>query len=320
MSDTTPPEGDFAFRGGAGEAKFPEMPYGGALSFLRRRYSRDLAGVDVAVSGIPFDSATSNRSGARLGPRAVRAASSMVAELDGFPWGFDPFDHLEVVDYGDCQFDFGYQHHAVEVIEAHADAILATDTTMLTLGGDHFVTYPLLKAHAKVHGPLALIHFDAHSDTWPDDGERLDHGSMFLRAAREGIVDPTRSIQIGIRTVNPADHGYTIRTAPWIHEHGPAAVVGDIRSVVGDHKAYVTFDIDCLDPAHAPGTGTPVVGGLSTAQALAILRSLGECNLVGFDVVEVAPAYDHAEITALAAATIGHDMLCLLAEQRRTSP
>lgn len=293
------------------------MVYGGALSFFRRRYSRDLDGVDVAVSGIPFDSATSNRSGARLGPRGIRAASSMVAELNAFPWGFDPFDLIEVVDYGDCQFDFGYQHHAVEVIEAHADAILATDTTMLTLGGDHFVTYPLLRAHAKVHGPLSLVHFDAHSDTWDDDGERLDHGSMFLRAAREGLIDPQRSIQIGIRTANNESHGFTILDAPWVHDHGSAAVVAEIERVVGDHKAYLTFDIDCLDPAFAPGTGTPVVGGLSTAQALAILRSLGRLHLVGFDVVEVAPAYDHAEITALAAASIAHDMLCLLAEQRQ---
>jgi agmatinase len=295
------------------------MVYGGALSFLRRRYSRDLTGVDVAVSGIPFDSATSNRSGARLGPRAVRAASSMVAELDAFPWGFDPFDILEVVDYGDCQFDFGYQHHAVEVIEAHADAILATDTTMLTIGGDHFVTYPLLRAHAKVHGPMALVHFDAHSDTWDDDGQRLDHGSMFLRAANEGLVDPSRSIQVGLRTHNDHTHGFTILDAPWVHEHGSAAVVDEITRVVGDHPAYLTFDIDCLDPAFAPGTGTPVTGGLSSAQALGILRSLAGLNLVGFDVVEVAPAYDHAEITALAAATIGHDMLCLLAEKKQAN-
>ncbi len=313
----TPPPGDFAFRGAPGDAKSPEMVYGGALSFLRRRYSRDLDGVDVAVSGIPFDSATSNRPGARLGPRAVRAASSMVAELDAFPWGFDPFTVLEVVDYGDCQFDFGYQHHAVEVIEAHADAILATDTTMLTIGGDHFVTYPLLRAHAKMHGPMALVHFDAHSDTWDDDGERLDHGSMFLRAANEGLIDPARSIQIGIRTHNDHSHGFTQVDAPWIHEHGPAAAVDEITRVVGDQRAYVTFDIDCLDPAYAPGTGTPVPGGLSSAQALRILRSLGGLHLIGFDVVEVAPAYDHAEITALAAATIGHDMLCLLAAQRR---
>ncbi|MEZ5168785.1 MAG: agmatinase [Acidimicrobiales bacterium] len=293
------------------------MVYGGALSFLRRRYSRDLTGVDVAVSGVPFDSATSNRPGARLGPRAIRAASAMVAELDAFPWGFDPFTRLEVVDYGDCLFDFGYQHRAVEVIEAHADAILATDTTMLTLGGDHFVTYPLLRAHAKVHGPLALVHFDAHSDTWDDDGARLDHGSMFLRAAREGLLDPARSVQVGIRSANADTHGFTIVTAPEVHRIGPAAVLDRIHEVVGDHRAYLTFDIDCLYPAFAPGTGPPVPGGLSTAQALEILRGLGGLDLVGFDVVEVAPAYDHAEITALAAATVGHDMLCLLAERRQ---
>lgn len=320
MTDT-PPEGDYAFRGRPGQPKWPEMVYGGALSFLRRRYSRDLDGVDVAVSGVPFDSATSNRPGARLGPRAIRAASSMVAELDAFPWGFDPFDLLEVVDYGDCQFDFGYQHHAVAVIEAHADAILATDTKMLTFGGDHFVTYPLLRAHARHHGPMSLVHFDAHSDTWADDGDRLDHGSMLLRASREGLIDPTRSIQIGIRTVNPDTHGFTVRTAPWVHEVGPAAVVEEIERVVGSHRVYLTFDIDCLDPAFAPGTGTPVPGGLSTAQALEILRGLAGLDLVGFDVVEVAPAYDHGEITALAAATVGHDLLCLLAEQRqRNSP
>jgi len=317
VSDSSPPEGDFAFRGQPGQPKWPEMVYGGALSFLRRRYSRDLNGVDVAVSGIPFDSATSNRPGARFGPRGIRAASTMVAELDGFPWGFDPFDLIEVVDYGDCQFDFGYQHHAVAIIEAHARAILTTGTTMLTFGGDHFVTYPLLRAHAEVHGPLALVHFDAHSDTWADDGERLDHGSMFLRAAREGIIDPARSIQVGIRTVNSETHGFTVRTAPWVHEHGPAAVIEEILRVVGEHQAYLTFDIDCLDPAFAPGTGTPVPGGLSSAQALAVIRGLGPLNLVGFDVVEVAPTYDHAEITALAAATVAHDLLCLLAERRQ---
>ena len=315
-----PPEGDFAFRGLAGDSKFPEMPYGGALSFLRRRYSRDLDGVDIAVSGIPFDSATSNRSGARLGPRAIRAASSMVAELNSFPWGFDPFDHLEVVDYGDCQFDFGYQHHAAEVIEDWADTILATDTKMLTLGGDHFVAYPILVAHAKIYGPLALVHFDAHSDTWSDDGDRLDHGSMFRRAADQGLVDPSRSIQIGIRTANSDTHGFHVRTAPWVHTNGTDATVEEIRRVVGDSSAYLTFDIDCLDPSCAPGTGTPVVGGLTTTQALAIVRELAGIDFVGFDIVEVAPAYDHGEITALAAAQLGHDFLCLLALRNGAQP
>lgn len=289
------------------------MTYGGALSFLRRRYTRDLEGADVVVSGIPFDAATSNRSGARGGPRAIRAASTGLAELGSFPFGFDPLTVLNVVDYGDCFLDFGYPQHVVEAVEAHADEILASGATMLTFGGDHFVTYPLLRAHAKVHGPLSLVHFDAHSDTWPDDGERLDHGSMFLRAAREGLIDPERSIQVGIRTDNELTHGFTIVTSPWIHQNGVEATVEHICRVVGDNKAYFTFDIDCLDPAFAPGTGTPVAGGLSTAQALGLIRALTAIDFVGADVVEVAPSYDHAEVTALAAATVAYDFLCLLA-------
>ncbi len=293
-----------------------DMTYAGALSFMRRKYTRDLTGVDVAVTGIPFDCATSNRSGARLGPRAIRAASTDLASLDAVPFGFDPFDTLAVVDYGDCHLDYGYPQHVVAGVEAHADEILSAGASMLSLGGDHFVTYPLLRAHEKLHGPLSLVHFDAHSDTWEDDGERLDHGSMFLRAAREGIVEPDRSVQIGIRTHNDETHGYNILTAPWVHRQGADATIAEIKRVVGDRKAYVTFDIDCLDPAFAPGTGTPVAGGLTTAQALEILRGLGDLDLVGMDITEVAPAYDHAEVTALAAATLAHDYLCLLAAKK----
>jgi len=309
------PQGDQAFISTRLYGRRSEMTYGGALSFLRRRYSRDLAGVDVAVSGIPFDAATSHRGGARFGPAAIRAASVQLAELPSFPWGFDPFDRLAVIDYGDCFLDFGHPQDVVEAVDAHAKRILASGASMLTFGGDHFVTYPLLKAHARKHGPLSLVHFDAHQDTWPDDGQRLDHGSMFLRAARDGLVDPSRSVQVGIRT-HCQTHGYTVLDAPWIHANGVEATVVEIKRVVGEHRAYLTFDIDCLDPAFAPGTGTPVVGGLSTAQALAILRSLGDLALVGMDVVEVAPAYDHAEITAIAAATLAHDYLCLLAAKR----
>lgn len=296
------------------------MTYGGALSFLRRTYTRDLADADIAVSGIPFDVATSNRPGARFGPRAIRAASTGLAELDAYPWGFDPFDTLDVADYGDCFFDWGHPEHAVEVIEQHARDILATDTMMVSLGGDHFVTYPLLRAHAEKFGPLALIHFDAHCDTWDDDGTRLDHGSMFLRALREGIIDPTRSVQVGLRTFNESDHGFTILGAPWVHREGIPAVIDVLREVVGDHAAYLTFDIDCLDPAFAPGTGTPVSGGLTTAQALDAIRSLGNFDIVGMDVVEVAPMYDVGEVTALAAATIAHDFICVQAVKAGAAP
>jgi agmatinase len=316
----TSDRGDQAFLRADLYGREHEMTYAGALSFMRRKYTRDLTGVDVAVTGIPFDCATSNRPGARLGPRAIRAASTDLAPLAAFPFGFDPFDTLAVIDYGDCHLDYGHPQHVVDRVEAHADEILSAGTAMLSLGGDHFVTYPLLRAHEKHHGPLSLVHFDAHSDTWEDDGERLDHGSMFLRAAREGIVEPGSSVQIGIRTHNDETHGYNILTAPWVHRHGTDATIAEIKRVVGDRKAYVTFDIDCLDPAFAPGTGTPVAGGLTTAQALEILRGLDGLELVGMDLVEVAPAYDHAEVTALAAATLAHDFLCLLAVKKGAVP
>ena len=317
MSDQ---RGDFAFRGDSNFGTGGDSSFAGALSFLRRRYSRDLEGVDVVVSGIPFDAATTNRPGARFGPRAIRAASTEVACLDWFPHAIPIFDHLNVVDYGDCYFESGYPERIVDVVEAHADTILRSGAKMLTFGGDHFVTYPLLKAHAKIHGPLALLHFDAHSDTWEDDGRKLDHGSMFLRAARDGIIDPERSVQVGIRTSNDSTHGFTILTAPFVHREGIPATLEHIRRVIGASKTYVTFDIDCLDPAFAPGTGTPVPGGLDTSQALDLLRGLAGMELVGFDVVEVAPAYDNAEITAIAGATIAQEMLGLLALAKGATP
>lgn len=304
---------DQAFRKQSLYGRAPEMTYSGALSFMRRRYSRDLEGVDIAVSGIPFDAATSYRPGARFGPGAIRAASTQLAELLAFPDGIDPFDTLAVVDYGDCSLDYGFPGKVIEQIEAHAREILATGTGMLTFGGDHFVTYPLLRAHVQQHGPLALVHFDAHTDTWDDEGGRLDHGTMFSRALDEGLIDPDHSVQIGIRTHNDNTRGIRILDAPWLHENRAQTAIEQIKRRVAGHPAYLTFDIDCLDPAFAPGTGTPVAGGLSSAQALAILRGLDGIDFRGADVVEVAPAYDHANITAIAAATIAHDYLVLKA-------
>ena len=308
-------DGDQAFRATQLDGRDREMTWGGATSFLRRNYTRDLSNADIAVTGVPFDMATSNRPGARFGPRAIRAASVGLAELDAYPFGFDPFATLRVADYGDCYLDYGHVEEMPDRIEAHADEILATDTMMISLGGDHFITYPLLKAHYKKYGQLSLIHFDAHSDTWDDDGQRLDHGSMFLRALREGIIDPETSVQIGIRTHNDETHGFTVLGAPWVHREGIPAVIDVVREVVGQNKAYLTFDIDCLDPSFAPGTGTPVSGGLSTAQALDAIRSLDEFDIVGADVVEVAPVYDLSEITSLAAATIAHDFISVQARK-----
>jgi agmatinase len=292
----------------------PEPTYGGALSFMRRKYTRDLDGVDAVVSGVPLDTATTNRPGARFGPRAIRAASSMLAWEKAYGMAFDPFDRLAVVDYGDCFFDHGRPETIPGAIEAHAAGIIAAGPALLSLGGDHFISYPLLKAHVQRHGgPLSLVHFDAHSDTWPDTGGRVDHGTMFHHAAKEQLVDPANSVQIGLRTTNEDTMGFNVIDAAAVHEQGIGPVVARIREIVGDLPVYLTFDIDCLDPGVAPGTGTPVCGGLSSYQALGILRGLAGIGFVGMDVVEVAPAYDVGEITALAAAHVAHEMLYLLA-------
>lgn len=287
--------------------------YAGALSFMRRKYSRDLTGVDVAVTGIPLDLATTNRPGARFGPRAIRAVSPGIAWARPWPWDFDPFDRLAVVDYGDCEFDHGHPETMVPYIEKHIAGILNGGAASLVLGGDHFVTYPVLKAYAAHHGPLSLVHFDAHSDTWSENTKRLDHGTMFYHAAKEGLIDDSRSAQIGLRTTNDEPMGFNILDARWVHENGPAATAARVKEIVGDNKVYLTFDIDCLDPAFAPGTGTPVCGGLSSFQALEIIRGLAGINVVGMDIVEVAPAYDVGEITALAGAMLAAEFLCLYA-------
>jgi agmatinase len=306
--------GDQAFLRESPHGTTSEPTYAGALSFMRRKYTRDLTGVDLVVSGVPLDTATTNRPGARFGPRAIRAASSIMAweRPYGMPW--DPFDRLAVIDYGDCVFDFGRPGSVPAAIEEHASRITGSGCGLLSLGGDHFISYPLLKAHARHHGrPLALLHFDAHSDTWPDEGGRIDHGTMFRHAANDGLIDPSRSVQIGLRTTNDDTMGFNILDGPWVHANGVDATVHQAREWLGDRPVYLTFDIDCLDPSFAPGTGTPVCGGLSTWQAIAILRKLAGINLVGMDVVEVAPAYDVGEITALAAATIAMETICLYA-------
>ena len=292
----------------------PEPTYAGVTSFMRRKYTKDLAGVDVAVLGVPLDTATTNRPGSRFGPRAIRNASTIMAWERPYGMEFDPFDKLAVADVGDCFFDFGRPEKVPDEIEAHAFNIIKEGPALLTLGGDHFVSYPLLKAHARKHGkPLSLLHFDAHSDTWSDENDRIDHGTMFYWAAKNGIVDPATSVQIGLRTTNHDTMGFNVIDADTVHEQGVAAVTERARQYLGDRPVYVTFDIDCLDPSFAPGTGTPVCGGLSSHQAMSILRGLKGIDVVGMDIVEVAPAYDVGEITALAAAHLAMEILYLFA-------
>ena len=292
-----------------------EPTYSGALSFLRRCYTKDLAGVDVALVGVPFDLATTNRPGTRLGPRAIRAASASLAWCAPYAWDFDPCERLNVIDWGDVYFDAGLPHEAPEMIRTAYRGIVGAGVAPLSLGGDHFVSYPILQALHEVHGPLALIHFDAHSDTWADSEGRIDHGTMFWHAAQTGIVDVAHSIQVGMRTRNPEDHGYRVLDARWLHAYGVDACIAAIRERVGDRKCYVSFDIDFLDPAFAPGTGTPVVGGFSTHHALSLIRGLAGLHIVGMDVVEVSPPYDLSELTALAGASIAQELLAAYASR-----
>ncbi len=269
------------------------------------------------MTGVPLDTATSNRPGARFGPRGIRAASAIMSWARPWPWGFDPLERMAVIDFGDCEFDYGAPESIASTIQSHIDAILDGGAAALVLGGDHYATYPVLKSHVGRHGPLSMIHFDAHSDTWPAAEGRADHGTMFFRAVKEGLVDDETSAQIGLRTTNDAPLDFRILDAREVHASTPADIAARVRDIVGDNKVYLTFDIDCLDPSFAPGTGTPVCGGLSTHQALEIIRGLAGIDLVGMDVMEVAPAYDVGEITSLAGATIAAELLCLFAANPR---
>ncbi len=295
-----------------------ENTFGGATSFLRRRYSKDLTGVDIAVTGIPFDQAVTNRPGTRLGPRAIREASAIQAFDPPYGWGYDPMSELNIVDYGDVAFDYARVADFPEALTNHIRGILAGGAASIALGGDHYITYPILKAYAEKYGPLSLLQFDAHTDTWADDEpNRIDHGTMFYKAVKDGLIDPKRSVQVGIRTENPDTLGFNIIDAREVHETGPAAVAQKIRDILGDHPTYLTFDIDGLDPAFAPGTGTPVWGGLTSGQASIILRDIAGINLVGGDVVEVSPPFDTTGATAVAGAHIALELICLWGWTRR---
>lgn len=290
-----------------------ENAFSGATSFLRRRYTKDLTGVDVAVTGIPFDQAVTNRPGTRLGPRAIRAASSLQPYDPPYGWdGYSPLEALAIADYGDMALDYAHTADVPARIEAHINGILKAGAAAITLGGDHSITLPILRAHAAKHGPLALVQVDAHTDTWPDDDpNRIDHGTFCYTAVQEGLIDVARSVHIGIRTVVEDNLEIEIIDARALHEAGPAAAAARAKAIVGNAPCYLSFDIDALDPAFAPGTGTPVWGGLSAGQAAILLRDLAGIRLVGGDVVEVSPPFDSGDITAVAGAHVAMELLCL---------
>jgi len=272
----------------------------------------------ITVAGVPLDLGTTNRSGARFGPQAIRQASRMLVDGDHPTARIDPAGLI--ADVGDFRIALGDLGRSLTLIEGQAADI----AHLVALGGEHGITLPLLRALARRQKPVALVQFDAHVDTWPDSfGQPFGHGSVFYHAIREGLVDPRRMIQIGIRSpVERAvvdwtrEQGVSILSAQEVHEIGPKAVAERVGAVVGAAPCYLTFDIDALDPAFAPGTGTPEIGGLASWQAQAMLRRLGDLHFVGMDLVEVAPAYDVAEITSLAAATIVYEYLALVGARR----
>ncbi len=296
-----------------------ENAFGGAPSFLRRKYTKDLTGADLAITGVPFDQAVTNRTGTRLGPRAIREASTLQPYDPPYGWGFDPLTEFAVVDYGDLAFDYAKVSEFPKTLTNHIKGILDQGVGTVTLGGDHYISFPILKAYAEKFGkPLSLLHFDAHSDTWVDDDfDRIDHGTMFYKAIKLGLIDPATSVQVGIRTHNDDTMGMNIIDAREVHETGLAAVAQKIKSILGDRPTYVSFDIDCLDPAFAPGTGTPVWGGLSTGQAAIILRDIAGINMLGGDIVEVSPPFDTTGATAVAGAHVAMELICLWAWTRR---
>ena len=294
--------------------------YSNAFGYLRQPldFNPIKSDADVVVLGLPFDMAATGRSGGRMGPGAIRQASVNLAwEETRWPWNFKLSDHLKIVDAGDLVYDCGDSADFTQRVEDFATAILASGKAMLSFGGDHYVTLPLLRAHYKTHGKMALLHFDAHTDTY-SQGSKYDHGTMFFHAPKEGIIDAEHSIQIGIRTeYNRDTHAFKVIDAATANDLSADEIVAQIIERIGDLPLYITFDIDCLDPAFAPGTGTPVCGGLTSDKAMKIIRGLAGVNVVGMDVVEVAPAYDSAEITALAGATLGLEMLHIWAEANK---
>ena len=302
------------------------LAYSGVPTFMRQTPTRDLSGADVAIVGVPFDSgATSFRGGTRFGPRKIREASLAL-------WGHHhihgvaPAEALSVVDYGDVAIEMAYIEKTMQAIPAEVGAVLAAGPMVVALGGDHSISLPLLRAQAANarnagHGPLALVHFDAHTDVEPGDYE---HGTVFRHAVEEGLIDPAAFIQVGIRgslyfpdDLNVARRlGIRVLTIDDCFEMGIPAVVAAIRETVGDRRTYVTLDIDAADPAFAPGTGTPEPGGFTSYQMLQLMRGLKGLNLVGMDIVEVSPPYDHADVTAILAANLVFEYLCLVALNR----
>lgn len=301
------------------------QPFMGIPSFMRLPVSRDLKDVDIAIMGVPFDSGTSYRTGTRFGPRKIREASLMI-------WGHNstlnvtPLKTLNVVDYGDVSVIPTSIEHTMDAITKMASEIIGSGTTLITLGGDHSIALPLLRAHARKHGPVSLVHVDAHIDTWESEFEAVpySHGTPFRYALQEGLIRQGEYVQIGIRGPVSGENDYADNEMLGAHrigihevmEKGIPEILKDVHQRLRG-PVYVTVDIDSADPAFAPGTGTPEVGGLTSYQLLQLVRGLHGLNLIGFDLVEVSPPFDHGDITAILAANIVFEYLSLLAIEKK---
>lgn len=301
-------------------------PFSGIGTFGRAPFDPDGRDADVAVLGAPYDSATSYRGGTRFGPRAIREQSLLL-------WGYNnalgvaPFRELRLVDAGDVDVVPVDILATQRAIETAARRLLSQRVTLLTLGGDHSITLPLLRAHRDQYGPLAVIHFDAHPDTWDCEfaGHKYSHGTPFVRAIEEGLIDTQAYVQVGIRgpTNGPEDYadaqrlGARMITLDEFRRRTLESVLDELRLLAGTRPTYVTLDIDCVDPAFAPGTGTPEVGGLTSYEILQLVRGLVGIKIVGCDLVEVSPPFDHGAITSILAANLAFEYLSLLALARR---
>jgi agmatinase len=297
------------------------MTWAGATTFARLPNVHPDGVAEFAIVGVPYDLGVTNRPGARFGPRAIREQSSLSAEFGGiWPWPDNVLGTRRCIDAGDIAFRVGSTDLMLDAVRTQLAPLLAGGTRVVALGGDHLVTLPLLQAHAEVYGQMALVHVDAHSDTWEyGETDPLHHGMMFLKAARDGLIDPARSVQIGMRTPNDT-MGFNVFDMNAVVEHGIVRLAELVHELTAGAPVYLTIDIDGLDPAFAPATGTPVVGGFSTAELRSLLFRLHGLDIVGADVVEVAPHYEGpAQITALAGATIAQDELHLLAGAPRRS-
>ncbi|WP_144722059.1 agmatinase [Agrococcus jejuensis] len=297
--------------------------YAGIATFARLPRIEDVPRADVAVVGIPFDTGVSYRPGARFGPSHVREASRLLRPYNPAQ-DVSPFAVAQVVDAGDIPVNPFAIDEAIGEVERAADALAERAPRIVTIGGDHTIALPLLRSIAKRHGPVAVLHFDAHLDTWDTYfGAPVTHGTPFRRASEEGLIDLTASCHVGTRgplyskqdLVDDERLGFQVLSSELVEQEGVAGVIDRMRARLGDRPVYVSIDIDVLDPAHAPGTGTPEAGGLTSRELLRMVRALSDLHVVGADVVEVSPAYDHAQLTGIAASHVVYELVTLLAAQ-----